>query len=193
MWIRLATILLCIVFFITGCNSLVSQLFGTHKLRHFTMSEVLGDGIADSDFVELSGAWQTGDYIVVPPLNASDKPIVIYPLLSEEQLRKLEAGQPVKPQIIGWTKDFDLSCDDEASCAPRGPVAIKGVVREMRSAKNQTTALPSEKYRIPELVNYVEVGREPIAWYWNVLMMLGGLGLAFFIENRAGKQASKSA
>jgi hypothetical protein len=190
MWIRLATILLCIVFFITGCNSLVSQLFGTHKLRAFTMDQVLGEGIADSDFIEISGAWQSGDYIVVPPLNASDKPIVIYPLLSENQLRELEAGKQVKPQIIGWTKDFDLSCDDQGKCAPKGPVTIKGVVREMRSAKNQTMALPSEKYAIPELVNYVEVGRSPIAWYWNVLMMIGGLGLAFYIENRAGKQVA---
>jgi len=179
------------VFFITGCNSLVSQLFGTHKLRSFSMEEVLAEGIADADYIEVSGAWQSGDYVVVPKLNASDKPILIYPLLSEAQLQQLEAGQKVRPQIIGWTKNFDPACDDAGTCAPKGPVSIKGVVREMRSAKNQVDALPQDKYTIPELVNYVEVDRAPLAWYWNVLMMVGGLAMAFYIENRASKQRSE--
>lgn len=191
MWIRLATMLLCIVFFITGCNSLLSQFFGTHKLRAFEMPQVVNEGIGDADYIEVAETWQTGDYIVVPKINAGDKPIVIFPLLTNDQLSALEKGQRVTPKVIGWTKEFDLACDDTQTCADRGERTVTGVVRRMRRAKNKTASLPVEKYELTDDVYYVEVGRHPIAWYWNLLMIVGGLGLAFIIENRASKRRRK--
>ncbi|MEM1216539.1 MAG: hypothetical protein AAGJ82_12680 [Bacteroidota bacterium] len=188
MWIRLTAILLCVVFFITGCNSLISQFFGTHKLRTFPMFEVVQTGIGDADFVSLEGAWQTGDYLVVPPRNKADKAVLIYPLLTEIQLAAVEKGELVEPRIIAWTKNFSLDCDEENNCAPRQRVDALGIVREMRREKKKAHMLPSNKYRLPENVDYVEVGRSPLAWYWNLLMLVGGLGLAFFIESRAAKK-----
>lgn len=187
MWVRLTAMLICIVFFITGCNSLISQFFGTHKLRAYSIENALSDGIGDSDFVEISGAWQTGDYIVVPPRNESDKPILIYPLLSEEQLRAMEEGDQVEPRFVAWTKNFSMACDEDNVCAPKIGVTATGVVREMRKQKNKAHMLSEKKYRLPANVDYIEVGRQPIAWYWNLLMVVGGLGVAFYIEARANK------
>jgi len=188
MWVRLTAMLLCIVFFITGCNSLISQFFGTHKLRVFTMEETITTGVGDSDFVELIGAWQSGDYIVVPPRTDADKAILIYPLLAESQIEALKAGKQVKPRIIAWTKNFSMACDDEKNCVPLMPVAVQGVIREMRQQKNQAHLLPVLKYQLPDNVEYIEVGRQPLAWYWNLLMVLGGLGFAFYIESRANRE-----
>lgn len=188
MWVRMITILFCVVFLVNGCNSLISQFFGTHKLRTFPMSDVLKEGIGDSDFVRLENAWQTGDYIVVPPRTAADKAILIYPLLSEEQLGAAEAGEVVEPRIICWTKEFSLNCDDENTCAPRLEVAMQGLVREIRRQKNKAHMLDANKYRLPENVDYVEVGRTPLAWYWNLLIILASLSVAFYIEQRANQQ-----
>lgn len=187
MWVRLTAMLIGVVFLITGCNSLISQFFGTHKLRTYSIEESIASGIGDSDFIEVSGVWQTGDYIVVPPRNESDKPILIYPLLSKEQLNAMEAGEQVEPRFIAWTKDFSMACDEEKVCAPKIGTTAMGVVREMRKQKNKAHMLAENKYRLPSNVDYIEVGREPIAWYWNLLMVVGGLGLAFYIEARANK------
>lgn len=192
MWVRMITILFCVVFLINGCNSLISQFFGTHKLRTYSMTEVLDQGIGDSDYVRLEEGWQTGDYIVVPPRTAADKAILIFPLLSEEQLRAAEAGEIVEPRIICWTKEFSLNCDDENTCAPRAEVTTQGLVREIRRQKNKAHMLAANKYRLPENVDYVEVGRTPLAWYWNLLIVLASLGFAFFIEQRANNQRQLS-
>lgn len=188
MWVRIIAILFCVVFLINGCNSLISQFFGTHKLRDFTMNAVLEEGIGDSDYVNIEGAWQSGDYIVVPPRTAADKAVLIFPLLTEEQLAAAESGQVVEPRIICWTKEFSLNCDEENTCAPRAEVAVQGIVREIRRQKNKAHMLASNKYRLPENVDYIEVGRAPLAWYWNLLIVLGALGFAYSIEYRANKQ-----
>jgi hypothetical protein len=179
--------LICIVFFITGCNSLISQFFGTHKLRTFTIEEAISTGIGDSDFIALTGAWQTGDYIVVPPRNESDKPILIYPLLSEQQLAEMEKGEQVEPRFIAWTKNFSMECDDNKRCAPKLGINVQGVIRQMRRQKNKAHMLSEKKYILPDHVDYLEIGREPLEWYWNLLMVIGGLGVAFYIEARANR------
>lgn len=188
MWVRIIAILFCVVFLVNGCNSLISQFFGTHKLRDFTMQSVWEDGIGDSDYVNITGAWQSGDYIVVPPRTAADRAVLIFPLLTKEQLDAAEAGQVVEPRIICWTREFSLNCDEENTCAPRAEVEIKGIIREIRRQKNKAHMLASDKYRLPENVDYIEVGRAPLAWYWNLLIVLGALGFAYFIEYRANKQ-----
>jgi len=152
------------------------------------MEETITTGVGDSDFVELIGAWQSGDYIVVPPRTDADKAILIYPLLAESQIEALKAGKQVKPRIIAWTKNFSMACDDEKNCVPLMPVAVQGVIREMRQQKNQAHLLPVLKYQLPDNVEYIEVGRQPLAWYWNLLMVLGGLGFAFYIESRANRE-----
>ena len=53
--------------------------------------------------------------------------------------------------------------------------------------------LPANKYQLPENVDYIEVGRTPLAWYWNLLTLLGALGVAFFIEYRANRQRQLAA
>jgi hypothetical protein len=187
MWVRLTAMLICIVFFITGCNSLISQFFGTHKLRIYSIEEAITKGIGDSDFVEITGAWQTGDYIVVPPRNESDKPILIFPLLSEQQLREMEKGEQVAPRFIAWTKNFSIECDEQKTCAPKLGINAQGVIREMLRQKNKAHMLSEKKYVLPDNVNYIEVGRQPLEWYWNLLMVIAGLGVAFYIEVRANR------
>ncbi len=185
MWVRIIAILFCVVFLINGCNSLISQFFGTHKLRTYNMSEVLETGIGDSDYIRIDNAWQGGDYIVVPPRTSAERAILIFPLLSEEQLAAAEAGEVVEPRIICWTREFSLNCDEENTCAPRSEVSQQGIIREIRKQKNKAHLLATNKYKLPDNVDYVEVGRSPLAWYWNLLMVVGSLGFAFFIEQRA--------
>lgn len=188
MWLRLTAILICIVFFINGCNSLISQFFGTHKLRVFSIEEALNKGIGDADYVRLDGAWKPGDYIVIPPKNAADKAVLLFPLLSKAQMAELDAGNVVQPKIIAWTKNFSMNCDEQNNCAPRLQVDAVGVVRKMQQDKNKAHLLPTASYQLPDNASYIEIDRHPIAWYWNLLMLVGGIGIAIYIEGRAQKQ-----
>ena len=65
---------------------------------------------------------------------------------------------------------------------------MQGLVREIRRQKNKAHMLPANKYQLPENVDYVEVGRTPLAWYWNLLIVLASLGVAFYVEQRANRQ-----
>lgn len=188
MWVRMIAMLFCIVFFINGCNSLISQFFGTHKLRTFEMAETITNGIGDSDYIRINNGWQTGDYIVVPPRTSADNAILIFPLLTEEQLAAAESGEIVEPRLICWTKDFSMNCDEANTCAPRLKVNKEGIIREMQRQKNKAHLLNAKKYRLPENVDYMEVGRQPLAWYWNLAIVLGTVGFAFFIESRANQK-----
>ena len=185
MWLRLTALLICIVFFITGCNSLISQFFGTHKLRDFTMKQVLEEGLGDADYVRISEAWQTGDYITVPPRTDADRAVLLFPIVSKSQLEQLDAGQTIAPELIAWTKNFSMTCDENQDCVPRLETSISGIVREMRKQKNRAHMLPADRYQLPENVGYIEAGRAPLAWYWNLLMLVGGVGLAMYIESKA--------
>lgn len=193
MWFRIFLMLAGIVFFITGCNSLISQFFGTHKLRTFSAEEVVAKGIGDSDFVEITDAWQTGDYLIVPPRTSADRALLIYPVVTEAQLALIDSGAVVEPMLIAWTRDFDASCDNDQLCIDRKKLNLKGVIREMNPSKNRANLLPAEHYRLPQLPLYVEAGREPIAWYWNLLMMLGGIGIAVYYEYRKSKARRQEA
>jgi hypothetical protein len=185
MWIKISLILTGTVFFISGCNSLVSQFFGTHKLRTFTAEEVLRQGVGDADYIAITDAWITDDYMVVPPRNKADRAVLIYPVVSASQLAAIDSGKVVEPLAIAWTRNFDLSCDTDQNCVKReGPLRLEGVVRDMNKSKNRAHLLPSDRYRLPELPLYLESGRAPIAWYWNLLMMVGGLALAYFYGMR---------
>lgn len=184
MLFRVLTVLICIVVFINGCNSVVSRYFGTHKLRSFTMEQALTEGIGDADFIELSDAYPSGDFVFVPGKRSNDPGIIIFPLLSQAQLAQLDQGQQVKPRVIAWTEDFNPDCVKQGNCMPRGARIYKGIVRNLSKEKNKTSQLPANKFALPSYVVYMETGREPIAWYWNVAMMVGAVLLAFVIERK---------
>ena len=62
------------------------------------------------------------------------------------------------------------------------------MVREPNPRKNKSAELSAAGYRIAEKVYYLEAGRRPLAWYWNVLMIVGGLALALGVEARAARK-----
>jgi hypothetical protein len=184
MWVRIVVILISVVFIITGCNSLMSQFFGTHKLRSFAAGTVATQGLGDADFVEIIGVWRTGDYLIVPPKNQADKPLLIYPILSDDQLERLDTGEVIKPLLIAWTKDFDPACDETHTCANREEINLKGIIRKPNPQKDRAGQLPKNRYAITEDIVYIEAGRAPLAWYWNLAMLLGGIGLIYSIERK---------
>ncbi|NUO03772.1 MAG: hypothetical protein HUU01_24425 [Saprospiraceae bacterium] len=191
MLFRFIVVLGCIVLFINGCNSLISQNFGTHKLRTYTMEQVVRDNIGDSDFIEVTGVWQSGDYIHAPGGRTSKKPIVLYPLLDRAQLTALDSNQVVQPAIIAWTEDFSPDCVQQNNCIERKEITLKGIVREIPNEKDRSDQFSAARYKLPENVIFVEVDKAPIEWYWNLAMMVGAVVLAFLLE-RSSFRKTKS-
>lgn len=184
MLFRFIIVLACIVVFINGCNSLVSQYFGTHKLRTFTMEDAVKKGVGDSDYLELQKAWASGDYVFVPGKRKTDPSTLLYPLLTQAQLEQVEQGQQVQPHFIAWTQNFPTDCPSRDDCSPRRVADFKGVVRKPGKEFNGAKNLAANKYQLPSQVVYLEVNRAPIAWYWNLSMMVGAVLVAFLLEMR---------
>ncbi|MCB0564292.1 MAG: hypothetical protein KDD01_07935 [Phaeodactylibacter sp.] len=182
MIVRILIILACVVVFINGCNSLISQHFGTHKLRGYTIEMVQQSGIGDADFIMVDNALLPGDFVFKAAKSPTNPGVIIYPVLSREQMDAHHRGETVSPDIIAWTKNFPSQCVDAGNCIEEGPVALKGVVRDLPNDRQGQGQLQDKGYRIGDNVIYLEHGQEPTAWYWNLLMMLGAAALVFGIE-----------
>lgn len=183
MIVRIIIVLVCVVFFINGCNSLVSQFFGTHKLRSFSMKEVQQGGIGDADFIDVPDAYLSGEYVHQPSQYEGDPPILLYAVLSAGQLERRQQGEPVAPALIAWTADFHYPCVEAGDCLEAGATYLRGVVREIPDAnEGALDKLRGKGYDIAPDVRVVNHGQAPIAWYWNALMMLVPLALALGME-----------
>ena len=120
MIVRIIIVLICVSFFINGCNSLISQFFGTHKLRSFAIEQAVRDGIGDSDYVQLEGAYLANHFVYQESEYPNTPPIIIYPVLTDEQAAQYKAGQQVKPAFIAWSADFHSPCVDSLNCLQEG-------------------------------------------------------------------------
>ena len=108
--LRLIIVLSGIVLMVNGCNGLLSQFFGTHKLRTFSAETALREGVGDADFVAFTDCYTTGRFTVGPALHDTDKDILLYPLYSSAQADSLQNGLTVTARLIGWETIYDPSC-----------------------------------------------------------------------------------
>jgi len=183
MIVRIIIILVCVTFFINGCNSLISQFFGTHKLRTYDVETVEKEGVGDSDYINLSSAQLNGDFVYQESEYPNEPGVIIYPVLTKAQVEEKDNGKIVKPSLIAWTADFHAPCVQSQNCIPKGVQSITGVVRDIPD--NQLPGLEKlqkQGYEIGAQVTFVNQGEAPLAWYWNGLIMLGAAAIAVGVE-----------
>ena len=184
MLFRISIILVCLIAFITGCNSLVSQFAGTHRLRSYAIEEIEFEGAGDADYLEIRGGWQTGDFVYGKPRKAGQKGIIQYPVVGEARLEKRDRGTAIPVSVIVWQALPDPACVASASCAEKKETLIRGIVRRIPPRGNELEALTRKGYLLAENVVFIEAGQAPIAWYWLVLIMLAAAILAIGMEWR---------
>ena len=188
MWIRLLIVLAGIVVMINGCNSLISQQFGTHKLRTLTVAEVNADGLEDADYVSLQEGELTENHLVGPALRASDEDYHLHAILTPEQKRRYTSGETVEAGIVGWYKLPYQDCTKNGDCMPPAPYNIQGLITEPSDKKNPIEQWADQRITLADDVVYIQLWKEPLAWYWNLLMFVGGLGAALLVEARRHRQ-----
>ncbi|MCB9291685.1 MAG: hypothetical protein H6559_00925 [Lewinellaceae bacterium] len=191
MIIRMLIILGCVVVFINGCNSLISQHFGTHKLRSYTMEDVQQAGIGDADYIAVGDAWLSGDFVFKAAKSPANPGVIIYPVLSREQFEAKKRGEPVRPDIIAWTTDFPSQCVGAGNCIEAGPAALQGIVRDLPNDRQGQGQLEGKGYRLADDAIYLEHGQAPLAWYWNLLMMIGAAAAAIGVEAYSHRRQRK--
>lgn len=190
---RIIVILACVLVFVNSCNSLISRVAGTHKLRTFTMEELSNEGLGDADYVEITGTITTSDYIFEPNRKASWPGFVQYPVLSQAQADSLANGHQVTVYLVAWTQRYEEACVNNGNCVTASEGNIKGLVRPLNKRFNKTEELPKNKYQLAETPVYIEVSRKPLDWYWSLLFMILAVALAFGMERWLSKKESKNA
>jgi hypothetical protein len=184
MILRIIIILIGVFFFVNGCSSLVSSVAGTHKLRTLSMQEVRQSGVGDADYVEITGAWSSGAYIFEPHRRTSWPGFVQWPVLSATQLDSLEQGRQVTVEVYAWTKRYDKTCVEAENCVKRGSVPLKGLIRPLNKKFNKMASFPDEQYLMAENPVFIEYNRQPLAWYWNLGIMLLAAALILLVEQQ---------
>ncbi|MBC6995186.1 hypothetical protein QWY85_05655 [Neolewinella lacunae] len=171
-----------IVMMITGCNSLVSQQFGTHRLRTIPLETVEGSGVGDADFVEIANAQLGTPFIVGPALRSTDKDYVLRPVFSAGQQAAWAAGETVAVSLVAWTETEDPDCTTPPGCLPPSDLPLRGLVSPPTEKKNPVGEWTAQRIKLRPNVVYLQLYEQPMAWYWNLLLLLGGLALAIVPE-----------
>jgi hypothetical protein len=173
-----------IVLMITGCNSLISQNFGTHRLRTLDVSTATSGGLGDADYVQLSNAIIGEAFIVGPALRSSDKDYVLRPILNAEQAAAWKSGATVTTNLVAWSETNDPVCITAPGCPPAATEPVIGLLSKPTSRKNPIANWQDQRVSLASNVSYLQLNEKPMAWYWNLLLFLGGLGLAIVPEAR---------
>ena len=187
-----------VVLMITGCNGLVSQQFGTHRLRTVPLTEAMVEGLGDADFVELTGAVLGEAQIVGPALRASDTDYLLRPILTPEQAGRWAAGETVETRFVGWRETDNAGSTSAPACPPPDFCALRGLVSTPTDRKNPVNDWPAQRIKLATDITYLQLGEAPMAWYWNLALFFGGLALALvpealrFSRERRGGSADRS-
>lgn len=181
-------VLVGIVVMINGCNGLISQNFGTHKLRTLKLETVLEEGLGDADFVRLEDAVLTENYLIGEALKASDEDYHLHAILTPQQQAAYKAGNKVTAGMIGWFKIPYADCVKNGDCQAASKGYLQGLITTPTPKKNPFASWSRHNVELAEDVIYLQLWKAPLAWYWNLLMFLGGIGLALFIEMRYQKK-----
>lgn len=167
---------------INGCNGLISQQFGTHKLRTASIEDVVFDGIGDADFIEITG----GKFCVVSVTQRSNlfktHGYVQRPVLTATQLAEWTAGETVTVHLIAYSETSPPAAAQNSTDDFSNPPSIKGIISEPAAGVEPENLWQDNRIVIAGDVDYLHLGRTPRAWHWNLLMFLGGLLLAAIPE-----------
>lgn len=176
-----------IVMMITGCNSLVSQNFGTHSLHELTAGEI-PEGVGDADYVSVS--LTPADYATCLPVSnwMGDYYAISRPLLTPEQARAAAAGEAVEVTLVGWFKTEQESCDGIANDLTMLDDRYVGLINPPNVAEDVAESLLANNFVLRRPVVYLQLGEQPMAWYWNLALLIGGILLALLPEARRHRQ-----
>ena len=173
-----------IVLMINGCNSLISQQFGTHSLHTMRLDQLATAGVGDADFLEITDV-TVGDALINSPRKGwLDANYVFRPLLSSDQEEAWLAGETVTTMLIGWYNVDTTNCVNRMWCQPPPMAEVSGLVSSPPEVKHPADDWAAERIQLEPEVVYLELGDRPLPWYWNLAMLLGGLGLAVIPEAR---------
>lgn len=171
-----------IVLMITGCNSLVSQNFGTHRLRTIDVAEADAQSIGEADFVEVAGAIIGSASVGDSKADAWDKWTVSRPILSPDQHKAWEGGATVETSLIAWFKSVNSGCSDDLDCLPYTGQRAIGLIGLPEDPAFLASQYVDERIKLKEPLVYLQLGEKPMAWYWNLLIFATGICLAFIPE-----------
>ncbi|MEM9837480.1 MAG: hypothetical protein AAF828_13315, partial [Bacteroidota bacterium] len=100
-----------------------------------------------------------------------------------QQQAQYGAGEKVTVGMVGWYKLPYQDCVKNGDCMPKDLV-IQGLITDPTDKKNPLGQWAEQRIELSEEVIYLQLWKEPLAWYWNLLMFMGGLGIAILVESR---------
>lgn len=117
---------------------------------------------------------------------------IVYPLISIDQKNKLVQGEPISIRVLVRINGQNRRCLDDFECIPKNSIPIKGIVKKGIENINPSESKPLENnlVRINENVILIVPNEEPIIWYWNLAMLIGGGVFGFAILKSFFRKAS---
>lgn len=151
------------------------------------MKDIRHTDLTRKEFIRLSDAQITGDFIFAPGKVENDRAVVLYPLVDQNQLDSLQKGNQIHINLMAWEHRRPGSAADTVSLGTE-PRAFLGLIRPPGKRFEQGEALDSNKYQLSENLAYLAVGRKPLSWQWNAAIMLAALSILLLMVRRSTKK-----
>ena len=185
---RYLTLFVGIVATINGCNGLISSQYGTHRLRTLTSTDLITNGLGDADFIELTDV-VIGSVKVENEAGTFFAPATIQrPLFSPEQERQYRKGATVAPLAILWSKHTAPAASPFTNLETNTTASIRGLITEPPLTVFNISEWNDNRLTVTGATPYIAYNKAPMAWYWNLVIFLGGLVLAVLPEARRFNQ-----
>ena len=182
---RLIIFLVCTVAFINGCNSVISNFAGTHKLRQYTLSEIAKTGIGDADYIEITDASVSAEFTHIPGDKNFRRDLLIFPIVPNT------GATGNKLHMIGWVKKFDSDCLKQNNCSQLIKDPLRGLISDVKRVKANLNQL-QQRYEFEENeIVYIELERSPFPWYWSMAIMITAVLIILVMEKQRLKNSKR--
>ncbi len=117
---------------------------------------------------------------------------IVYPLLSSEQEEKYYNSEPINIKVLVRINNQHRHCLSNGKCIPSDSTSVNGLVKVgLENIKSgDFEFLESELVTLDENIILLEPDEEPIIWYWNLVMFIGGTLFGFVILKSFFRRAS---
>ncbi|MEQ9266354.1 MAG: hypothetical protein RLN81_14085 [Balneolaceae bacterium] len=119
---------------------------------------------------------------------------VVYPLISIQQKHNLQNGDSISIRVLVRINGQSRDCLTDFECLPTDSISVKGIVKKgiENISLNNSQSFETELVSISKNVILIVPNEEPIIWYWNLAMFLGGGIFGFAILKSFFRKASST-
>lgn len=183
----------CVFIFLSwkGFDGLIINIF-YNSMETYDIFQLEQSEDVKSRNLEILNGISLKEGVIYYDTNQNSLVDIVYPLLSSEQEEKYYNSEPINIKVLVRINNQHRHCLSNGKCIPSDSTSVNGLVKVgLENIKSgDFEFLESELVTLDENIILLEPDEEPIIWYWNLVMFIGGTLFGFVILKSFFRRAS---